>query len=76
MWKLISNEPNENESQSEATDIHDDNIQNNMRINTKKPTMYTLQRKRQQKFDYRRTTFDDFRLTIVDPLPKLDSEES
>ena len=27
MWKFISNEPNENESQSEATEIHDDNTQ-------------------------------------------------
>ena len=38
MWKFISNEPNENESQSEATDIHDDKIQNKKRITTKTST--------------------------------------
>ena len=33
--KFISNEPNENESQSEATEIHDDRIQNKKRITEK-----------------------------------------
>ena len=36
MWKFISNEPNENESQSEATEICDDKIQNKKRSITKK----------------------------------------
>ena len=26
LWRFISNEPNEDESQSEATEIHNDNI--------------------------------------------------
>ena len=36
MWDFISNEPNENEYQSEATEIHDDKIQNKKRSITKK----------------------------------------
>ena len=76
VWKAISNEPNENESQSQATDIQDDKIQNNKRSITKKSTKHTLQRKRQKTVDYKDKSFDDFRLIIVDPPPKLDSEES
>ena len=75
MWKFISNEPNENESQSEATEIHDEKIQNNKRSNTKYSTKHTLQIKRQKTVDYSDKTFDDFRLMIVDPPPKLESEE-
>ena len=50
MWKFISNEPNENESQSEATYIKDYNIQNKKSSTTKKPIKHTLQRKKQKKF--------------------------
>ena len=53
MWEFISNGPNENESQSESTDIHDDKIQNKKRNITKKPTKHTLQRKRKKTVDYR-----------------------
>ena len=45
MWKFISNEPNENESHSEATEIHSDRIQNKNRSNIQKKK-HTLQRKR------------------------------
>ena len=76
MWKFISNEPNKNESRSEETEIHDDKIQNKKRSTTKYSTNHTLQRKRQKIVDYREKSFDDFRLMIVDPLQKLDSEES
>ena len=72
----MSNEPNGNKSQSEATEIHNDRIQNKNRGITKKSTKHTLPRMKQKTVDYRDKSFDDFRLMIVDPLPKLDSEES
>ena len=53
MRKFISNVTNENESQSEATEIHDDKIQNKRRITTQNSTKHTLQRNRQKKDDYR-----------------------
>ena len=54
MWKLISNEPNENEYPSEATEINDDKIQNKKRSITKESTKKNLQRKRQKvTVDYR-----------------------
>ena len=54
MWKFISNEQNENESQSEVTDICDDKTQNKKRSITNKPTNHTIQRKRQKiTVDYR-----------------------
>ena len=34
MWRFISNEPNENHSQSEATEIYDENIQKKKRTIT------------------------------------------
>ena len=49
MWRFISNEPSENESQSEATEIHNDKIQNKKRSTTKKSTKHNLQRKGQKK---------------------------
>ena len=49
MCNYISPEPNENESQSEATEIRDEKIQNKKRGITKKSTKHTLQRKRQNK---------------------------
>ena len=50
MWKFISNESNENESQSEATEIHDDNIQNKKRIinKTKKTSILFRERGKKQ----------------------------
>ena len=48
MLKFISNEPNENESQCEATEIRDENIQNNRGNINKTSTKHTLQRKRQK----------------------------
>ena len=51
-------------------------IQKKKRTITKKSPKHTLQRKRQRiSVDYRDKSFDDFRLMIVDPPPKLDSEE-
>ena len=76
LWKFSFNELNEDESQSEATEIHNDKIQNKKITDNKYPTNHTLQRKRQKPFDYRNNLFDDFRLMIVDPHPKLDSDES
>ena len=77
MWKFISNKQNKNGSQSEATEIRDDNIQNKKRIITKKSTKNTLQRKRQKiSADYKHQIFYDFRFMIVYPHPKMDSEES
>ena len=52
MWKFISNEPNENESQSEATEIHNEKIQNKKTSITKKSTKHTLQIKSQKIVDY------------------------
>ena len=49
MWKFISNETNENESHSEAIEIHNDKIQNKKRSITKKPTKHNIHRKRQNK---------------------------
>ena len=51
--EVISNVPNENESQSEATEFHDDNIQNKKRSIAKKPTNHNYHRKRQKTVDYR-----------------------
>ena len=74
VWRFISNEPNEDESQSEATETHNDRIQNKKRNANKYSTNHTLQRKSQKPVDYRKNSFDDFRLMIVDPHLKLDSD--
>ena len=76
MCKFISNEPNEDEYQSEATYIHNDKIQNKNRTANKYSTKYTLQRKGQKPVEYRKNSFDDFRLMIVYSTQKLDSDES
>ena len=76
LWEFMSNGQNENESQSEAREIHNDKIKNKKRTTTKYSTNHTLQRKRQNKVDCRKKTFDDFRLMVVEPPPKLNSEES
>ena len=76
LWGFISNESNEDESQSEATEIHNERIQNKKRTANKYSTKHTLHRNRQKIVEYRNNSFDDFRLIIVDPLPKLDSDES
>ena len=75
LWKFSFNELNEDESQSEATETHNDRIQNKKRTATKYSTKHNLQRKRQKPVEYRKNSFDDFRLMIVDPHPKLDSDE-
>ena len=54
MWRFISNEPNEDESQSEVTEIHNDKIQNKKRTANKYSTKHTLQRKRQKQLTIRR----------------------
>ena len=76
MWRFIYNEPNEDNSQSEATEIHNDKIQNKKRTANKYSTKNTLQRKRQKPVNYRNHSFDDFRVMIVDPPPKLNCDES
>ena len=68
------NELNEDESQSEATEIQNDKIQNKKRTANKYSTKHTLQRKRQKPVDYRENSLDNYRLMIVDPHPKLDSD--
>ena len=75
MWKFSFNERNEDESQSESTETQNDKIQNKKRTATKYSTKHTLQRKRQKPVDYRKNSFDDFRLIIVDPHTKLDSDQ-
>ena len=77
MWKFISNEPNENESQSEGTEIFYYKTQNKKRTITKKsPKHNILKKSKKITVGYREKPDDDFRLMIVDPPPKLDSEES
>ena len=49
IWKFISNEPNENESHSESTEIHDDKIRNKKRSTTKYSTKHIIQRMWQKK---------------------------
>ena len=76
LWKFISNEPNEDEYHSEATQINNYKIQNKKRTANKYSTKHTLQRKSQKIVDYSKNSFDDFRVMIVDPPPKLNSDES
>ena len=54
---------------------NNDRIQNNKRTANKYSTKHNIQRKRQKPVDYRKNSFYDFRLMIVDPHPKLDSDE-
>ena len=73
MWEFISYEPNYNYFLSEATEICDYNIQKKKMDISKKSPKHTLQKKRQKiPLDYRDKLFDDFRLMILDPHPKLD----
>ena len=71
LWKFSYNEITEDESQSEAIEKHNEKIQNKKRRATKYSTKHTFQRKRQKPVDYMENLFDDFRLMIVDPHPKL-----
>ena len=75
MWKFSLNEINEDESQSEATETHNDKNQNKKRTATKYSTKYNLHRKRQKPVDYGKNSFDDFILMTVEPHPKPDSDE-
>ena len=69
---FIYNEPNENESQREVTDIFDDMIQNKNRTINNTSTKNNLQRKRQKiSVEYRNKSFDEFRIIIVDPTLEL-----
>ena len=49
---------------------------NKKRTANKYSTKYTLQRRRKKPVDYRKNSFDYFRLIIVDPHSKMDSDES
>ena len=75
LWKFSFNELNEDEYHSEVTETQHHKIQDNKRSATKYSTKHTLQRKRQKPSDYRKNSLDEFRLMIVDPHPKLDSDE-
>ena len=48
LWKFLFNELNEDESQSEATETHNDKIQNKKRTANKYSTKHNIQRKRQK----------------------------
>ena len=74
--EFISNEPNEYDSQSEAPEIQNYKIQDKKRTDNKYSTKHTIQRKGQKPFDYRKNSFDEFRVIIVGPPPKLNSDES
>ena len=54
--------------------LQNDKIQNKKRSANKYSTKHTLPRKRQKPVDYRKNSLNDFRLMIVDPHPKLDSD--
>ena len=71
LWKFSYNERTKDEYHSEAIETHNDKIQNKKRRATKYSTKHTLQRKGQKPVDYRENSFDDFRLMILDPHPKL-----
>ena len=75
LWKFSFNELTEDESHIEATETHNNRIQNKKRTANKYSTKHNIQRKRQKPVDYRNNLFDDFRLMILDPHPKLDSDE-
>ena len=47
---------------------------NKRRTANKYSTKHNLQRKRQKPVDYRKNSFDDFRVLIVDPTPKFNSD--
>ena len=74
MWKFSFNELNEDKSHSEATETHNGKIQNKKSTATKSSTKHYIQRNIKKPVDYRNISFDDFRLVIVDPHPKLDSD--
>ena len=71
MWKFSYNERTVDESQSEAIETHNENLQNKKKRATKYSTKHTLQRKRQKKVNYMENSFDDFKLMVVYPSPKL-----
>ena len=75
MWNLSFNELNEDKYQSEATETHNEKIQNKNRTANKYSTKHNIHRKRKKPVDYRNNSFDDFRLMILYPHPKLDSDE-
>ena len=75
LWRFSFNELNEDEYQSEATETPSYRIKNKERTANKSPTKHNIQRKGQKSVDYRKNSFDDFRLMIVDPHQKLDSDE-
>ena len=71
LWKFSYNERTDDEYQSEAIKTHNDKIQNKKRRATKYSTKHNIQRKRQKPVNYMDNSFDEFRLMIVDPHPKL-----
>ena len=76
LWRFISNEPNEDEYHSEATEIHNKKIQNKKRTANKYSNKHTLQIKRKKSIDFRKNSSDYFRVMIVDPPPKFNRDES
>ena len=75
MWNFSFNELTEYEYHSEATETQNDKIQNKKRSATKYSTKHNLQRKRQKPVEYRDNSLDDFRLMIIYPHQKLESDE-
>ena len=75
LWKVSFDELNKDESKSEATEKKNYEIQNKKRTANKYSTKHTIQKKRQNPVDYRNNSFDDSRLMIVEPHPKLDSDK-
>ena len=72
MWKFISNKPNENEYHSETTEKHDENIQKSEEGYFQKINQAYSSEKETKKVDYREKSFEDSRLMVLDPTPKLD----
>ena len=67
MLSFISNEPNGNEYQREATEICDEYILKEKRTLNKRLTNHNIQRERHKiPFDYMHKSFDDFELMIVE----------
>ena len=74
---IISNEPNEIDSQCGTTEMFDENIFKKTSTFRNNKPCHTLQINRQSiSLYYREKSFDVFSLLIVDPTQKLDYEES
>ena len=65
-----------NASQCDATEIYDDKIFKKKRTVGNNTPKHNFQKNRQKiSVNYRKISFDDFRLKIVDPPPEIPDEE-